>query len=126
MRYDPGLVALSRLLADELNQKFSLPVDCRLHCKIAHQSTLEWTLAMSALQLPPYVVEHIFNSLKVQSQHDDYQQRVGVAFLWICQNSPKINENFVHLIVEERSHHENIKMFISAHKMYQSKEDRKE
>lgn len=52
--------------------------DCRLHRKIAHQSMLEWAVAMSPLELPAYVLEHVFNSLDGQlDKADVYQSRIG-------------------------------------------------
>lgn len=90
--------------------------DCRVHRKLAHQSILEWTLAMSSLKLPPYVLEAIFDALKLNPAEADYQQRVGIDFLWIPPVSDNVNANFIHLILEERSHSENIKLFISVQK----------
>lgn len=88
-----------------------------MHRKLAHQAVLEWTLAMSALKLPPYVLEHLFNSVQIHSTNADYQQRKAMDFLWIPPNGNKVNANFVHLLIEERTHAENIKMFISIHKV---------
>lgn len=106
-----------------MNEVASNTVDCKLHERIAHQAILEWTLAMAPLQFPPYVVEHIFNALKLNSTHENYQQRKGIDFLWIPtdQSSKRTNSNFVHLILEERTHQANIKLFISVHKAFQQK-----
>lgn len=94
---------------------------------MAHQSVLEWALAMSTLNLPPYVLETIFNSLKLNSSEKDYQKRKANDFLWIANNekASKIYENFIHLIIEERTHQENIKLFISVHKACRKSEEKK-
>lgn len=94
--------------------------NCLLHAQIAHQSVLEWTLAVSSLQLPPYVLEHIFNALKFNSNKRDYQQRTANDFLWIPDHL-SIDKNFVHLIIEEREHQENIKLFIAVQKAFQNR-----
>lgn len=108
---------------DPINKSLSTTIDCKLHRQLAHQSVLEWTLAMSSLNLPPYVLEIIFNSLQFNSKRKPYQQRKANDFLWIANNkkAAKIDENFVHLIIEERTHLENIRLFISVHKFVQSK-----
>lgn len=71
---------------------------------------------MSSLNLPPYVLEMIFDSLKLNSQHEDYQRRQGIDFLSIPRNDDPlqaIDDNFVHLLVEEKTHLENIRLFIA-------------
>lgn len=96
--------------------------DCRVHRKLAHEGVLEWALAMSALALPPYVLEHIFNALKKQhNPAEEYQRRTATPFLATPQNE-EINENYFHLIVEERTHQENIKLFIAVQKVYQNRQ----
>lgn len=80
---------------------------------------LEWAIAMSGLNLPPYVLEHIFNSLKLNQTYRDYQKRIAMDFIAIpaVKNTfSKVNENYVHLIVEERTHRENIQLFIAIQK----------
>lgn len=100
------------LFIDQLNQSLETTVDCQLHIRLAHQATLEWALAMSSLRLPPCVLEHIFNSLKVNSGAKNYQDRIGMD-VWIPDNSPNVNANFVRLIMEERSHADNIRLFLA-------------
>lgn len=116
-------IYFSTLCVDSINEYNAATVDCRLHRQMAHQAVLEWTLAMSSLDLPPYVVEHIFTSLQSKQTNPDYQQRKGTDFLFIptANSCLKIDENFVHLIVEEREHAENIKLFISVHKAVRKK-----
>lgn len=94
-----------------------------MHQKIAHQAVLEWALAMSSLQLPPYIVEHIFNSLQGNSTEESYALRKALHFLWIPAHSEKLNFNYVHLIIAERTHLANIQMFISIHKAFQQKKN---
>lgn len=117
------------LLADPFNEpKF----DCRVHRKMAHLSVLEWALAMATLQLPPYVLEHIFNSLDCNytPATDAYQERVAeerIAMALIVDARPtEIHRNYVHLIIEERSHQENIQLFIAVHRGYQHRGKQKE
>lgn len=89
---------------------------------MAHVAVVEWTIAMSSLELPPYVLEHLFDSFKEERSENVYQRRIGTRFLTvpeITEKSRAIDENFFHLIVEERTHLENIKIFISVQKAFQ-------
>lgn len=76
---------------------------------------------MSGLKLPPYVLEHIFDSQKAKVEVA-YQRRQANEILCIPHHAPEINVNFVHLIVEERTHQENIRLFIAVQKAQQRKE----
>lgn len=97
--------------------------DCRLHRKVAHQSILEWTLAMAPLRLPPYVLEHVFGCLDFNytPRQGVYSRRIPTKRIALveCAAAADFVENYVHLIIEERSHLENIKMFIAVHRAYQ-------
>lgn len=107
---------------DFSNLRLDSRVDCKLHQQLAHQAIVEWALAMSSLALPPYVLEHIFDSLKLHSKHQDYQQRLAIDFLWLPNKAAeKINLNFVHLIIEERGHSENIQLFIAVRNAFQQR-----
>lgn len=74
---------------------------------MAHQSILEWALAMSALRLPPYVLEHIFN----------YLNHVVIAD--IGEPPSPVEDSFVHSIVQDRTHQENIALFIAVARAHQ-------
>lgn len=105
---------------------------------MALRGVLEWALAMSSLQLPPYVLEHIFNSLgeggAVRSDSGYYQRRRGQPRIAVPSNTrfldePRrkrksifeiVNANYFHMVVEERTHHENIQLFISVQKAHRA------
>lgn len=74
-------------------------------------------MAMSSLHLPPYVLEHIFDALKWHAKHANYQQRKAIDFVWIPPSNNAVNLNFVHLIIEERTHWQNIQLFIQFQNM---------
>lgn len=62
---------------------------------------------MSSLQLPPYVLEHIFDSLKLNSKLLNYHRRTA-RFVYVRERSPKLTLNFIHQVIEERTHAQNI------------------
>lgn len=116
-------------------------VDCRKYVKIAHQSLLEWTLAMSALRLPPYVLEHIFDCLHDRnddcSSWVDYGVRTTTKRIALSVSPPTNDDwcydilfgnedDYIHLILHERTHVENIKMFISVHHAMRKKDTKNE
>lgn len=78
-------------------------------------------MAMSPLQLPPYVLEHVFNCIdwRYQPRTEPYNERIATKRIAVA-GLPQLNtnENFIHLLIEERSHSENIKLFIAIHRAY--------
>lgn len=80
---------------------------------------LEWALAMSSLQLPPYVVEHIFNCLGTHGRIGE--KRIKMAKL-PGVNMRKIYKGQVRVVIDQRTHQENIQLFIAVHKAYQAKQ----
>lgn len=80
---------------------------CVAHWTVACQSVLEWTLAMASLALPVYVLEEIFLA----------SSRInGIA---IAPNAPRVNIEYTHQLISERTHRVNIQLFINVQRAYQ-------
>lgn len=117
-----GFFSLTFLAA---SSNCSLSADCRWYRKLAHQSVVQWAIAMSPLQFPPYVLEHIFNWLDFgynpTRKARDHYERIATKRIAATRNVHpplRINENYIHLMIEERSHSQNIKLFIAVHRAY--------
>lgn len=104
-----------------------LSFDCRLHRRIVHSALLEWALALAGLNFPPYVVEHIFNCLQqscvvVDDDSGDYQHRTvdssAISMGEDAIHTSNVSLPYAEVILSERSHYDNIQLFIAVHKAH--------
>lgn len=90
---------------------------CHKHCRLARRGVVEWAIALAPLRLPPYVVLHIFDSLASQRASSRTVLRQAEPRIAIpAHNEAAIDENYFHILVEDRTHHQNIQLFVYMQK----------
>lgn len=127
-----GCTALPNVVSDlsEQNAVSGILADCRAHRALAHTAVLEWALALSSLALPAYVVLHIFEALGGEShletyvfdhdeEHYEYEKRTADQRVAVPAQSENVDANYFNIAVEERTHNQNIAVFIAVQRAHQ-------